>query len=87
MNENIYKYKVLSSIKASAIAKIIYMYLCDIAVNRKIQISIGNISDSIKFSPKVISRSLHRLESSGYISIEACFNDDGGQMANFYVLR
>lgn len=82
------KYKVAGSMKVTPSAKLIYSLLIDNNItNKEIEISINEISKNLKISRKTVSKSLHRLQKSGALTVIPQFYSDGGRRVNKYVMR
>ncbi|MCG8540156.1 MAG: helix-turn-helix domain-containing protein [Clostridia bacterium] len=82
------KYKISGQLKTTISGKLIYTLLGELAdENGEIQISNRSISNTLKISKGTVSKNLHRLERNGYLFVRAMYREDGGRIANKYILR
>ncbi|GKX31382.1 hypothetical protein SH1V18_38620 [Vallitalea longa] len=87
-NEPVDKYKISGYLNTAISGKLIYTFLKEIAdENGEAQISISKISNILKIAKTTVRQNLHRLERNGYIFIRKMYREDGGRIANKYILR
>jgi len=82
------KYKISGQLKTTISGKLIYTLLSELAdENGEIQISSKSISNTLKISRGTVRKNLHSLEQKGYLFIREMYREDGGRIANKYILR
>jgi predicted transcriptional regulator len=88
MADRVNEFKVAGKIKTTVSAKILYMLLSEIADEEGIvQISQKKLSKILGLHKTTIQKNLWRLERSGYIYIRSRYTEDGGRLANEYIVR
>jgi predicted transcriptional regulator len=88
MADKINEFKVAGKINTTISGKMLYMLLSELAdSNGVINISQRKISQILGLHKSTISKNLRRLEKNGYIYIRSKYTQDGGRLANEYVLR
>ncbi|UWG97549.1 MAG: hypothetical protein WHF31_06205 [Candidatus Dehalobacter alkaniphilus] len=69
-------------------AKLLYCYLTDtVGRKRKLARSSKKIGAAVGISRTAVSRNMHLLRQNGLIEIVPQFTDDGGRIANKYILK
>jgi DNA-binding MarR family transcriptional regulator len=80
MAGNIEKYKVSG--------KLLYMLLSELAdENGRVEISHRKLGRILGIHRSTVSKNLRKLEASGDIFIYSRYDEDGGRIANVYVVR
>lgn len=88
MADRINEFKVAGEIKTTVSAKMIYMLLSKLADREGVvQISQKRLSKILGLHKTTICKNLWRLEKSGYIYIRNRYTEDGGRLANEYIVR
>lgn len=88
MADRINEFKVVGGIKSTVSAKMIYMLLSKIADGEGVvQISQKKISRILGVHKTTVGKNLWRLEKGGYIYIRSRFTEEGGRLANEYIVR
>ena len=88
MNDVKLKYKAIGSLAVPANGKLIYSMLLDNADEKgELQISMKEISKSLRIGRKSVSNNLRRIEKTGCIRVIPRFHTDGGRAANKYIVR
>ncbi|WP_273327800.1 helix-turn-helix domain-containing protein [Vallitalea guaymasensis] len=88
MEVRINEFKVAGKIKTTVSAKLIYMLLNKLADKEgSVQISQKKLSKILGLHKTTVRKNLWRLEKSGYIYIRSRYTDDGGRLANEYIVR
>ena len=69
-------------------AKLLYCYLTDtVGRKRELARSSKKIGVAVGISRAAVSRNMHLLRENGLIEITPQFTDDGGRLANKYILK
>jgi DNA-binding MarR family transcriptional regulator len=88
MADRINEFKVAGEIKTTVSAKMIYMLLSEITDREGVvQISQKRLSKILGLHKTTVGKNLWRLEKSGYIYIRSRYTEDGGRLANEYIVR
>lgn len=81
-------YKLCASIKTTPAAKLLYSYLLNLTNdNSTVIMSIRNLANGVGLSRNAIKNNLLRLERLELIRIIPRHGEDGGQLANKYIIR
>jgi len=81
------RYRVCAGMNAPPNAKLIYFYLLDMAGHgKKIAISAKRLAKGIGISTSATRKNLHRLKRLDMLTITPCYTEDGGRLANQYML-
>lgn len=82
------KYMLCGRLPMASTAKLLYCYLTD-TVDRKREIAMSSkkIAVAVGISRTAVSRNMHLLRQNGLIEIMSQFTDDGGRLANKYILK
>lgn len=82
------EYKVAGQMKTTTSAKMLYLLLNELAGNDGVvNISHRKLGKILGMHRSTVSRSLRRLERSGDIYIRSRYTNDGGRLANEYIVR
>ena len=81
------RYRLCAGLKTTPSAKLVYCYLLDASEKRELILSIGKIARAVGLSRSAAGRSLHRLKGLDLISISPRATEDGGRLANRYILK
>lgn len=88
MVDRINEFKVVGEIKTTVSAKMIYMLLSKLADREGgVQISQKRLSKILGIHKTTVRKNLWRLEKSGCIYIRSKYTEDGGRLANEYIVR
>jgi DNA-binding MarR family transcriptional regulator len=88
MADKISEFKVAGKINTTISGKMLYMLLSELADSSGvINISQRKISQILGLHKFTVSKNLRKLEKIGYIYIRSRYTQDGGRLANEYVLR
>lgn len=88
MTDGISEFKIVGKIKSTVSGKMIYMLLCKITDGGGgVQISQKKLSKILGLHKTTVRKNLWRLEKSGYIYIRSRYTEDGGRLANEYIVR
>lgn len=82
------KYLLCGKLSMTSTAKLLYCYLTD-CMNRKQELSMSSkkIAAVIGISRAAVSRNMHLLKKNGLIEIRPQYTEDGGRLANKYILK
>ena len=82
------KYMLFGRLPMSSTAKLLYCYLTDIVGNRReIARSAKKIGAAVGISSNAVCHNMQLLWQNGLIEIVPQFTDDGGRLANKYILK
>lgn len=81
------RYRLCARLKTPPSAKLLYCYLLDVSDNGGIVMSVKNIAAAVGLSRSAAGLSLHRLKRLDMIEILPRYNEDGGRLANKYIVR
>lgn len=81
------RYRLCAGLHAPAAAKLLYCYLLDRSDGGSVIISVRNLAKGVGLSHSATGRNLHRLERQAMLEIRPRYSEDGGRLANKYVLR
>lgn len=81
------RYRLCAGIPAPPAAKLLYCYLLDISDDKSgVVKSVKHIAKGVGLSRSATGRNLHRLKRLGLIKISPRYTEDGGRLANQYIL-
>ena len=88
MADGINEFKIAGKIKSTVSAKMIYMLLSEIADGEGVvKISQKKLRKILGLHKTTVRKNLWRLEKRDYIYIRSRYTEDGGRLANEYIVR
>lgn len=82
------KYILCGRLPMTSTAKLLYCYLTDtVGSRRELARSAKKIGAAVGISRTAVCRNMHLLRQNGLIEIVPQFTDDGGRLANKYILK
>ena len=86
--QNLSKYRLSGTMDTTPSGKLLFMILMDIIdTDNAVIIPQRRISETLGLSKSTVSRTLRKLEKSGYIGIQSQYHSDGGRAANKYYIK
>ena len=80
------KYRLCAGLPAPPAAKLIYCYLVEYGDHGSMILPVKRLAKAVGLSRTATARNLHRLERLNLLAIRPRYAEDGGRLANRYLL-